>query len=202
VQLVKTNINHGQGLSKTEFKVNSRGHGLVALVMSLWMHFTALTAAQEAEEYQGDDGSEDKEKEEEEEEEGEEEGGEEKEEEEEEEEEEEDEAMQRAIVGIRSKASRTVATLADDLRVLTKIQNYSGRLTAVRGRMLAQQEANSKLKIDVARLKAQIRSLRAAANKPVEVQVVNKLVRKQDAPWTVTGRAKDGLPEGDSLAYK
>ena len=110
--------------------------------------------------------------------------------------------MQRAIGGIRSKASKTVATLADDLRVLTKIQNYSGRLPAVRGRMLAQQEANSKLKIDVARLKAQIRSLRAAANKPVEVQVVNKLERKQDAPWTVTGRAKDGLPEGDSLAYK
>ena len=47
MQLVKTNINHGQGLSKTEFKVNSRGHGLVALVMSLWMHFTALTAAEE-----------------------------------------------------------------------------------------------------------------------------------------------------------
>ena len=111
--------------------------------------------------------------------------------------------MQRAIVGIRSKASRTVATLADALRVLTKIQNYSGRLPAVRDRMLAQQEANSKLKIDVARLmKAQIRSLRAAANKPVEVPVVNKLERKQDAPWTVTGRAKDGLPEGDSLAYK
>ena len=122
--------------------------------------------------------------------------------EEEEEEEEEDEAMQRAIVGIRSKASRTVATLADDLRVLTKIQNYSGRLPAVRGRMLAQQEALGELKIDVARLKAQIRTLRAAANKPVEVPVVNKLVRKQDAPWTVTGRAKDGLPEGDSLAYK
>ena len=110
--------------------------------------------------------------------------------------------MQRAIVGIRSKASRTVATLADALRVLTKIQNYSGRLPAVRDRMLAQQEANSKLKIDVARLRAQIRSLRAAANQPVEVPVVNKLERKQDAPWTVTGRAKDGLPEGDSLAYK
>ena len=59
MQLVKTNINHGQGLSKTKFEVNSRGHGLVALVMSLWMHFTALTAAQEAEEYQGDEGSED-----------------------------------------------------------------------------------------------------------------------------------------------
>ena len=69
MQLVKTKINRGQGLSKTEYKVNSRGHGLVALVMSLWMHFTALTAAQEAEEYQGDEGSEDKEKEEEEEEE-------------------------------------------------------------------------------------------------------------------------------------
>ena len=88
------------------------------------------------------------------------------------------------------------------MRVLSKIQKNSGRLTAVRGRMLAQQEANLNLRIEVTRLKAQIRSLRAAANKPVEVPVVNKLVRKQDAPWTVTGRAKDGLPEGDSLAYK